>query len=220
MKKILLFGILATSSLLLTNCQKKQVVYSIKPPTQHYTTNNNTNQGTTTINEISNPEKVNTSADEYVGNVSETVIESVTKTPQSHSKMVASTKDMPSQRVQERNQQLMNHPKMKQFLGKIEIKKDATGNFQMAAREGQKLNIVEKMVVKKANKNAMKPSKGFNDWNKYLRYGIIILAAAFVISIMSAFIPFIWIIGSLAGLTGAILFWYGLGIELDWWKEL
>jgi len=76
------------------------------------------------------------------------------------------------------------------------------------------------MVVKKTNKNMTKPNKSFNDFNKYLRFGIIILAAALLLSIFGYFVPFVSILSWLAWLVGVILFWYGLGIELDWWNEL
>jgi hypothetical protein len=225
MKRFLLFCLIASTSLLFTNCQKKQVLYSIKPPVSHYaqkTANSISQAQETKIVSSESMSEMEPSGvlSENVGNVSEKVITTVAETPALTPRMVASSKDVPSTNKYKKNQELLNHPKVKQFMGKVQVTKDAAGNYKMATREGTKLNIIEKMVVKQANKNSMKPNKGFKDWNKYLRYGIIILAAAFVISIMGYFIPFIWIIGSLAWLAGAILFWYGLGIELDWWKEL
>lgn len=223
MKRFLLFSLIASISLLFTNCQKKQVLHSIKPPVSHYA-QKTTNRVATETKPVST-ESITTDAatialSENLGNVSEQVITTVADAPASNPTMVASTKDMPSKKSYERSQQLMNHPKVKQFMGKVEVTKDAAGNYTMVAREGKKLNIVEKMVVKKANKNMTKPNKGFKDWNKYLRFGIIILAAALLLSIFGYFVPFVWILSGLAWLVGVILFWYGLGIELEWWNEI
>ncbi|MDQ1088142.1 hypothetical protein [Siphonobacter sp. SORGH_AS_1065] len=113
------------------------------------------------------------------------------------------------------------------LMNKIAFKKDEQGHVNVVAQAGKKLTAVEKLVVKKVNKQILKAEKAqakgkkpFSDWNKYLRIGVIILAAALILSIISAAAVWssgLWILISLAWVAGWILTIYGLGLELAWW---
>lgn len=109
------------------------------------------------------------------------------------------------------------------LLGKVEMKKDAAGVPTLVAREGKKLGVSEKLVVKKVNKQLKKAeAKGgaFKDWNKYLRIGVILLAVGLVLNIISWAGPGGWSIAwlfYLVWLAGLVLTVYGLGLQLDWW---
>ncbi len=113
------------------------------------------------------------------------------------------------------------------LMNKIAFKKDENGHVNVVAQAGKKLTAVEKLVVKKVNKQIVKAEKAqakgkkaFADWNKYLRIGVIILAAALILTIISAAVVWnggLWILISLAWVAGWILTIYGLGLELAWW---
>lgn len=122
---------------------------------------------------------------------------------------------------------MMASTKANAMLNKIEVSRTTSGVSVFKAKEGQKLNVVEKLALKKANKqiakvekNAKASGKSFRDWDKYLKYGIFLLAGAFVLSIISAAVLFsgvLWGLTSIVWLAGVVLFWYGLGRQLEWW---
>lgn len=114
-----------------------------------------------------------------------------------------------------------------QLMNKITFQKNEQGQMNVVAREGKKLTGMEKLVVKKVNKQIAKAEKAkaqgkkpFKEWNKYLRAGVILLVAALLLSIIGAAVVWssgLWIIAYLAWLAGWILTIYGLGLELSWW---
>ncbi|MBO9637402.1 MAG: hypothetical protein J7576_04470 [Siphonobacter aquaeclarae] len=113
------------------------------------------------------------------------------------------------------------------LMNKISFQKNEQGQMQVVAREGKKLTGMEKLVVKKVNKQIAKAEKAkaqgkkpFKEWNKYLRAGVILLVVALLLSIIGAAVVWssgLWIIAYLAWLAGWILTIYGLGLELSWW---
>ncbi len=117
--------------------------------------------------------------------------------------------------------------KAAELMKKIAFKKDEKGHVNVVAQSGKKLTAVEKLVVKKVNKQIVKAEKAqakgmkpFADWNKYLRIGVIILAGALILSIISAVAIWssgLWVLITLAWVAGWILTIYGLGLELAWW---
>ncbi|MFN4147591.1 MAG: hypothetical protein ACK4GN_17325 [Runella sp.] len=211
MKKVLFYFTLVVVGFNFTNCQRKQVLHTIAPPATYYSqntpqTSNTENQSV--ASEIGAEQMVieKILAEKPKENYSETI------------EMIASASNtLTSNKALARTQKVMNNAKVKQFMGKVEMTQNPEGNYVLAAKQGQKLNAVEKLVVKKMNKVAASPNKKFNEWNKFLRYGIILLAIALVLSIIGWFIPFLWIINAFVWLAGWILFIYGLGIELEWW---
>ena len=113
------------------------------------------------------------------------------------------------------------------MLNKVEMRRTETGVVNFKVKEGQKLNVAEKLALKKANKQIAKieknekaSGKAFKDWDKYLRYGIFLLAGAFVLSIVAGLVLYsgaLWALVSIVWLAGVVLFWYGLGRQLEWW---
>ncbi|MFT4033796.1 MAG: hypothetical protein QM669_15390 [Siphonobacter sp.] len=113
------------------------------------------------------------------------------------------------------------------LMSKVQFKKNEQGQVNLVTREGKKLTGMEKLVVKKVNKQIAKAEKAkaqgkkpFSEWNKYLRIGVILLAASIVLSIIGGAVAWswgLWTLVSLAWLAGVILTVYGLGLELAWW---
>ncbi|OZI09125.1 hypothetical protein BWI93_05710 [Siphonobacter sp. BAB-5385] len=71
------------------------------------------------------------------------------------------------------------------LMSKISFQKNEQGHVNVVAQAGKKLTAVEKLVVKKVNKQIVKAEKAqakgnkpFSEWNKYLRIGVILLAGA------------------------------------------
>jgi hypothetical protein len=115
--------------------------------------------------------------------------------------------------------------KAEALMAKTQFVKSDAGVASLQVREGQKLNGMEKLVVKKVNKQLKKAeAKGkggaFSDLNKFLRIGIILLGISIVLSILGAVVVWnygLWVIVYLTWLAGIILGFYGLGLQLDWW---
>ncbi|WP_420153512.1 hypothetical protein [Siphonobacter sp.] len=113
------------------------------------------------------------------------------------------------------------------LMSKISFQKNEQGHVNVVAQAGKKLTAVEKLVVKKVNKQIVKAEKAqakgnkpFSEWNKYLRIGVILLAGALILSIIGAAVVWnsgLWILSYLAWLAGVVLTVYGLGLELAWW---
>ena len=167
--------------------------------------------------------------------VAQSAPESTTATPQitvlEYSKVTPVTDAVLNQsqasKPAKANAQAVASAKASGMLSKIEINRTAAGAVSFKTKEGQKLSGIEKLALKKANKqiakaekNAKTNGKAFRDWDKYLRYGIFLLAGAFVLSIISAAILYsgaLWALTSIVWLAGVVLFWYGLGRQLEWW---
>lgn len=122
---------------------------------------------------------------------------------------------------------IVANKKAAELMNKIAFKKDEKGHVNVVAQAGKKLTAVEKLVVKKVNKQIVKAEKAqakgmkpFAEWNKYLRIGVILLGGALLLSILFPIVAVsygIWVIAYLAWLAGVILTIYGLGLELAWW---
>ncbi len=167
--------------------------------------------------------------------VAQSAPESTTATPQvtvlEYSKVTPVTNAVLSEsranKPAKANAQALASTKASGMLSKIEINRSTAGTVSFKTKEGQKLNGVERLALKKANKqiakaekNAKTNVKGFRDWDKYLKYGIFLLVGAFVLSIISAAILFsgaLWALTGIVWLAGVVLFWYGLGRQLEWW---
>jgi hypothetical protein len=117
--------------------------------------------------------------------------------------------------------------KAEALMAKTQFVKNEHGTVTFQAQEGQKLTGLEKMVVKKVNKQIKKAdAKGgaFSDLNKTLRIGLILLGVAIVLSIVGGIAGFgygyaggLALLISLVWLAGVVLSIYGLGLQLDWW---
>lgn len=91
-------------------------------------------------------------------------------------------------------------------------KKEGGGILSKLLKKSKKLNKLVKWVKTKVFKKAIDLDDPVMKW---LWYAIFLAAASIIVGILSTFIPFIWIVGSLLGLGAAICLVYWLILYMD-----
>ncbi|MDX2283804.1 MAG: hypothetical protein NW241_06560 [Bacteroidia bacterium] len=74
------------------------------------------------------------------------------------------------------------------------------------APESRRQEKLQQLLDKKMDKLEQKASKKPMELDRYLKLAIIFFIAAVIFSVVSVFVPFIWILSSLAGLAATIFF--------------
>jgi hypothetical protein len=103
-------------------------------------------------------------------------------------------------------------------LSEIKVKDyEAISGIHMKTSEKVGFKMMQKQIrnsiktdgtfdSKKLEKLAQKAKRATEQSRKYLRIWLLLLAAAIILTILGLFVPFLWIIGAIAGLGATVFF--------------